>query len=72
MVRSAPIVTGGFGFGSLHRPWGGWLGFDDFYRIPGYSGWKIRPFFSLAGKEDEGGLTGYKFAVFLPVTVKGV
>jgi hypothetical protein len=72
MVRSAPIVTGGFGFGSFRRPWGGWLGFDDFYRLPGYSGWKIRPFFALAGKGDEGSLAGYRFAVFLPVTAKGV
>ncbi|MDR2007265.1 MAG: PDZ domain-containing protein [Acidaminococcales bacterium] len=72
MVRSAPIVTGGFGFGGFHRPWGGWLGFDDFYRIPGYSGWKIRPFFPAKGVDAGGNLTGYRFAVFLPVTVKDV
>jgi hypothetical protein len=72
VVRSAPIVAGGFGFGSFHRPWGGWLGFDDFYRIPGHSGWKISPFFPSSGKDGEENLAGYRFAVFLPVTVKDV
>ncbi|MDR3349989.1 MAG: PDZ domain-containing protein [Acidaminococcales bacterium] len=70
VINSAPIVTGGFGFGYFPRPWGGWLGFDDFYRIPGYSGWKVRPFFSAADEEAANNSVGYKFALFLPVIAK--
>ena len=68
LVRSSPVTVGGFG--GRRYGWGGWVGFDDFYRVPGYIGWKIQPFFPKNETHPAwNGIVGYKFALFLPVTV---